>query len=96
MYYILKIKAAMTLKHRMMEDSRSRLYSLVPRPSRGGREGLVRTVRAHARNYCEIYVREQWACTQNVIINYCTRVFEIRKVYTVVHRSSGDRKEERH
>ena len=33
-----------------------------------GREGLVRTVRACA-NYCEICVREQWACTQNVIIN---------------------------
>ena len=39
--------------------------SLVPRPSR--REGLVRIVRACA-NYSEIYVREQWACTQNVIV----------------------------
>ena len=70
--------------------------SLVPRPSRGGNGKAWYALCAHARNYCEIYVREQWACTQNVIINYCTRVFEIRKVYTVVHRSSGDRKEERH
>ena len=63
---------------------------------RGGDGKAWNALCAHARNYCEIYVREQWACTQNVIINYCTRVFEIRKVYTVVHRSSGDRKEERH
>ena len=51
--------------------------SLVPRPSRGGGKAWY-ALCAHARNYCEIYVREQWACTQNVIIN-CTRVFEIRK-----------------
>ena len=40
---------------------------------------------ALARNYCEMYAREQWVCTQNVIIN-CTRVFEIRKE---VHCSSA-------
>ena len=53
---------------------------------------------AHVRNYCEIYVREQWACTQNILIN-CTCVFEIREevyIYTVVQRSSGERKEKRH
>ena len=33
---------------------------------------------AHVHNYCKTYVIEQWACTQNVIIN-CTRVFEIQK-----------------
>ena len=35
-------------------------------PGLRGGEGRPGT---HARNYCEIYVREQWACTQNVIIN---------------------------
>ena len=53
---------------------------------------------AHARNYCEIYVREQWACIQNIIIK-CTHVFEIREevyIYTVVQRSNGERKEKRH
>ena len=62
--------------------------SLVPRPSRGGGKAWY-ALCAHARNYCEIYVREQWACTQNVIIN-CTRVSEIRK------EVSGERKEEGH
>ena len=44
------------------------------------------------RNYCIIYVIEQWACTQNVTIN-CTRVFEIRKE---VHCSTAvERQKER-
>ena len=72
--------------------------SLVPRPSRGGGGKAWYGLCAHVRNYCEIYVREQWACTQNILIN-CTCVFEIREevyIYTVVQRSSGERKEKRH
>ena len=61
--------------------------SLVPRPSRGGGKAWY-TLCVHVRNYSEIYVREQWVCIKNVIIN-CTRVFEIRKEVYCIHCSSA-------
>ena len=42
----------------------------------------------HARNYRENYVREQWVCIKNDIIN-CTRVFEIQKEVYCIHCSSA-------
>ena len=43
--------------------------SLVPRPSRGeGKAWYALYLCAHAHNYSK---REQWACPQNVIINFC-------------------------
>ena len=68
----------------MPKAVQNRLQSIAPAPDglasfpglRGGKGGLVRTVRACAYLF---HVREQWACTQNVII----RAFETRKVYTL-------------